>query len=85
MFKSFSDKPDVVLMDYRMPFKNGIDASKEILQIDDTIRIVFLSADSSIKEEAKSLGVFSFKDKPFSMDNLIKNIQKAISAPTLMK
>lgn len=85
MFKSFPDKPEVVLMDYRMPFKNGIDTSKEILQIDNTVRIIFISADNSIKEEVKSLGVFSFKDKPFSMANLIKNIQKAINTPVLMK
>ena len=61
--------------------KNGIDASKEILKIDNTVKIIFISADSSIKEEVKSLGVFSFKDKPFSIDNLINNIKKAINAP----
>lgn len=64
-----------------MPMKNGIDASKEILKIDNTVKIIFISADSSIKEEVKSLGVISFKDKPISIDYLINNIKKAINAP----
>lgn len=81
LFKSLSNRPEVILMDYRMPMKNGIDASKEILKIDKTVKIIFISADSSIKEEVKSLGVVSFKDKPFSNDNLINNIKKAINAP----
>jgi len=81
LFKSLSNRPEVILMDYRMPMKNGIDASKEILKIDKTVKIIFISADSSIKEEVKSLGVVSFKDKPISNDNLINNIKKAINAP----
>ena len=34
MFKIFSEKPDVILMDHRMPMKSGIEAAKEILEID---------------------------------------------------
>ncbi len=58
MFKSFLKKPDIILMDHRMPKKNGIEASKEILKINGKTKIIFLSADSSIKEEVLSIGVF---------------------------
>ena len=35
MFKSFSpeQKPDIILMDHRMPIKNGLETTKEILEI----------------------------------------------------
>ena len=30
----FKNKPDLIIMDYHMPFKDGIEATKEILKID---------------------------------------------------
>ena len=78
MFKSFLKKPDIILMDHRMPIKNGIEASKEIMKIDGKTKIIFLSADNSIKEEALSIGVIKFRDKPFSIKQLINDITKAL-------
>jgi FixJ family two-component response regulator len=80
MFKSFSDKPKVILMDNRMPIKSGIEASKEILLIDKNIKIIFISADITIKEEALSIGAFGFWDKPFLIDSLIDDIKKAFES-----
>ncbi len=40
MFKSFNPKPDIVLMDYRMPEKNGLQATREILQIYPETKII---------------------------------------------
>ncbi len=78
MFKSFSNKPKIILMDHRMPEKTGIEATKEILQIDKRVKIIFLSADVSIKEEAYAIGAFSFSEKPFTIKYLINEINKAL-------
>ncbi len=78
-FKSFSLKPDIILMDHRMPKKNGIEASKEILKIDKNVKIIFTTADNSVKKEALSIGAFSFKNKPFTIEKLIDNINKALN------
>ena len=80
MFKSFSKKPEIILMDHRMPTKNGIEASKEILQINGDTKIIFLSADDSIKEEALSIGAFSFRNKPFTIKQLIDEINRAYNS-----
>ena len=77
MYKSFSNKPDIIIMDHRMPVKDGIEATKEILQINPKTKIIFASADNSVKEYAQSIGAISFKSKPFSNELLIKNIEKA--------
>ena len=79
MFKNFSEKPDVVLMDHRMPIKNGLEASREILEMNGYSKIIFASADKSVREEALSLGIQSFKDKPFTLKRLYDNIEKAIN------
>ena len=75
LFKSFTTKPDVILMDHRMPVKNGIEATKEILQIDKTTKIIFASADKSVKANALSIGARRFKLKPFKMQLLIQTIE----------
>jgi len=81
MYNHFLTKPDIILMDHRMPIKNGIEATKEILQNSSDIKpkIIFVSADRSIKETALSIGVISFKNKPFSLERLFNNIEKAAS------
>ena len=80
MFKSFSNKPKVILMDHRMPEKSGIEAIKVILEIDKRVKIIFLSADVSIKEEAYSIGVFSFNVKPVTAICLIREIKRALES-----
>jgi two-component system chemotaxis response regulator CheY len=79
MFKLFKEKPKVILMDYRMPLKNGIEASKEILQLDNKVKIIFTTADGSINDEAISIGAYSFKDKPFTIKEIIDDIKKALN------
>lgn len=78
LYKSFKVKPDIILMDHRMPIKDGIEATKEILQIDHNSKIIFTSADQTIKETALALGAIDFQEKPFSMKELISNIQKVL-------
>jgi len=79
MYKSLQEKPDIILMDHRMPIKNGIEASKEILAIDNHSKIIFLSADASIKNKALSIGAIKFIEKPFSNNSLIKSIKTVLS------
>ncbi len=82
LFNSFPKKPDIVLMDHRMPIKNGIEATKQILKINSKSKIIFTSADNSIKQKALSIGARSFLDKPFSITDLIteiKNVYKNLA------
>lgn len=78
LYISLSDKPDIILMDHRMPIKNGIEASKEILEIDNQSKIIFLSADSSLENDVLSIGAKKFIKKPFSIKELIKSIKKIL-------
>ncbi len=61
-----------------MPVKHGIEATREILQINEDAKIIVASADDSVKESATKLGVIIFKTKPFTNEKLINNIKKAL-------
>ena len=83
MYKNFPKKPDVIIMDHRMPIKTGIEASKEILEIDKDAKIIFASADETVEEEARSIGVICFKNKPFTNKRFVDNVYKALNMPIL--
>jgi len=48
VYSKLYPKPDVVLMDHRMPVMNGIAAAKELLRINPSCKIIFLSADEKV-------------------------------------
>ncbi|MHA2008745.1 MAG: response regulator [Promethearchaeota archaeon] len=77
-YKRFHEKPDLVLMDHRMPIKNGIDAMTEILNINNDEKIIFASADVTIKQTVLSQGACAFLDKPFNMNKLLITIGKIL-------
>ena len=80
MFRSFTEKPDIIILDYRMPIKNGIDALKEILQIDHNSRVIFASADKTIREEVYSYGAIEFLDKPFTHQKLMNTLNRCLKS-----
>ncbi len=77
-FKAFEKKPDLILMDNRMPIKNGIDAAKEMLEINGGSRIIVASADLGIKEYFLSVGITNFVAKPFTCNELINTLNMAM-------
>ena len=62
-------QPDIVLLDHRMRAMNGLEAAKRIRASHPSIRIVIVSADDSVREEAIRAG-FIFLQKPFSRAEL---------------
>ena len=63
-YVSLNPKPDIILMDQRMPVMNGIEATNEILRINPSALIIFVSADDSISEETVTVGAVGFLTKP---------------------
>jgi DNA-binding NarL/FixJ family response regulator len=78
--KALEWKPDLVLLDVRLPLLSGFDAAREIKQHNPDIPILFFSIHDSkeILEEAKSVGEgFLLKDKivemlPSALDALLQ-------------
>lgn len=69
---------DVVILDYRMPKKDGLQVAKEILALSPKQRIVFASAYviETLGESVKQLGqVVELLQKPFDMDSFTSAIE----------
>ena len=71
-------KPHMIIMDYRLPIMDGIDATKEILKINSDAKIIFLSADIQAREEAMRAGAFMFIKKPVSIKTITDAVESAI-------
>ena len=79
-FNNFVVKPDIILMDYMMPIKDGLEAMKEILAVDDKTKIVIMSADRDIKKQALGNGAIGFINKPFSFRYVSSYMKKLIKS-----
>jgi CheY-like chemotaxis protein len=69
---------DVVVLDYKMPGKNGMEVAKEILQINPNQRIIFASAYviETLKDAVKELNrVVELLQKPFTMEAFVSTIE----------
>ena len=69
---------DVVVLDYQMPKKNGLDTAKEILSLKPTQRIIFASAhvEDILKEAVQHLKkATELLEKPFKIDTLVDTIE----------
>lgn len=77
---SEDEKPDLILMDIRMPDMNGLDATRIIKEVNHDVPIIALSAyafDENIRE-AKNAGCDGFLAKPFRVEDLIEVVNKYI-------
>ena len=74
-------KADVILMDVRMPVMNGIDATKVIKQLDNSIPIIMQTACvvGSDYEDVKSSGCDDYIFKPIIAEELLEMINKYIN------
>jgi CheY-like chemotaxis protein len=80
VLSTMSEKPDAIIMDHRMPGKDGIETTKEILSKNPSIPIIFSSADEDVREKAIEAGAVSFWTKPFPVRMLIDATMDIIKA-----
>lgn len=76
------ERPDLVLLDYRMPRLDGIAVLREIREIDPNTAVIMMSADASPQRADAVLGegADDFVTKPFDLDYLVASIAAHLSA-----
>ena len=75
MYRDMEQRPDLVLMDHRMPVKNGLDAMREIVEMDANAQVIFLTADAAVAESALAEGAADVLLKPFRLELLNKTME----------
>ncbi len=81
MFKKYSREIDVILLDLVMPGINGRETFTELKNIRPDIKILMTSgfAHDSRIDEVLSMGAVGFVQKPYTLQILTKEIEKAIN------
>ena len=79
IYKSLQNFPDIILIDHRMPSKNGLETTKEILSINPNSKIIFFSEDYSIREKALEMGAIDFLEKSIDFSTLFRSIEKSLA------
>jgi DNA-binding response OmpR family regulator len=78
-----ADMYDLAILDIKMPKKDGFEVYKEILKIDNRVKVCFLTAGDinyrSLKETFLTLDENQFIRKPIENIELIKQIYKIIN------
>lgn len=74
-------RPDLVLMDVKMPLLDGLSAAQIITdeQLADTVIMLTAYSESGFVEEAKNVGVAGYLVKPIDEKSLVPSIELAVA------
>ena len=77
-------RPDLVLLDIKMPGIDGIETLRRIKEIDSNIAVVMLSAHGTLQTnlEAARLGAYTSMAKPFDLNEIKTMINSALVSTT---
>lgn len=83
----FNDiKPDLVIMDVRMPDMDGIEVLEKIKKSHPDVQVIMMTAFSTTEKaiQAIKLGAYDYLTKPFDNDELLMRVRDAIKTKKLM-
>lgn len=75
------DKPDLVVLDMKIPGMDGIEILKRVKEIDKDIKVILMTAygELDLIQEAKKLGALMHFAKPFDIDEMRKAVRQEIT------
>src|SRR6059036_293672 len=74
---------DLVITDMIMPDENGLDLIPRIKKLRPELRVIVMSAQSTLLTAVKATerGAFEYLPKPFDLRELVSVVERALSAP----
>jgi two-component system response regulator AtoC len=82
-----ADGVDLVLLDYRLPDRDGVTILRKIKELDQDILVILLTAYASVDTavEAMKLGAYHFANKPFNLDEVAALVERALETTRLRR
>ena len=79
------ERPDLILLDIRMPGKDGPSLFSNLKEssLTSDIPVIFITAypQKNVRENVLALGAVDFIAKPFNAEDLLRKVEKALAAP----
>ncbi len=74
------DRPDLVLLDIRMPGIDGVEVLRRIRKLDGTLSVIMVTAneDVTLARETLELGAFDYVAKPFDYEYLDRTVSAGL-------
>ncbi len=78
---------DLILLDIRMPEKNGMDLLVDIRHLDPYVTLIMMTAYGNIETAVESIrrGAYDFVTKPFEIADLVRVIKKGLERNQLIR
>jgi len=79
--------PDLLLLDVRLPGRNGIDLIRQLRDAERLPPTIIISGEASMSEtlEAVRLGVYDFIEKPFTRERLLQSVRNCLEHASLKR
>jgi DNA-binding response OmpR family regulator len=82
VFMAHKEKPDLIILDIRMPAGNGFSVAERLKRSDHTLTIpvIFLtgSPETNAEEKARAVGARFYIKKPYDPEELLDAIKRAL-------
>jgi DNA-binding NtrC family response regulator len=80
-------RPDMVLTDYMLPGKTGLDVIKAALEVDPQVKVIMMTGGGSVQVavEAMKAGACDYLSKPISLAELTLILEKALGQSRMEK
>ncbi|MGC9781551.1 MAG: response regulator [Candidatus Heimdallarchaeota archaeon] len=78
LYDSLDEKPEIIIVDYKMPKLNGLILTQKLLTRNPSSKILMISGDPSVNKEDAMKWRIRFRAKPVKIDDILSEINRFI-------